>query len=156
MVCSQFVRSPLLAAMTALTAAVAAALLGTPASAAPPDTAGRTFSVALTGAAERPGPGDADGAGTATITINPGLGRICYTLEVTGIAPATAAHIHEAPADRPGPIVVGLMAPTSGLSSECKDVDREQARDILRDPAGYYVNVHNAEFPAGALRGQLR
>lgn len=26
---------------------------------------------------------------------------------------------------------------------------------ILANPDGYYLNVHNAEFPAGAVRGQL-
>jgi hypothetical protein len=150
------IRTPLLAAATALAAAAVPTLVAGSASAAPPETAGRTFHVALTGAAERPEPGDPDGAGTATVTLNPGLGRICYTLKVSGIAAAAAAHIHEAPADQAGPVVVGLMAPTSGMSNECKDVDRKQIRDILRDPAGYYVNVHNADYPAGALRGQLR
>ena len=24
------------------------------------------------------------------------------------------------------------------------------AKDILKDPADYYVNVHNVEYPAGA------
>jgi hypothetical protein len=35
------------------------------------------------------------------------------------------------------------------------EVDRELALAILKHPADYYVNVHNAEFPAGAARGQL-
>ena len=26
---------------------------------------------------------------------------------------------------------------------------------IAANPAGYYVNLHNARFPAGAIRGQL-
>jgi hypothetical protein len=34
-------------------------------------------------------------------------------------------------------------------------VSREEARDIVKNPENYYVNVHNAEFPGGALRGQL-
>jgi len=67
----------------------------------------------------------------------------------------TAAHIHEAPAGAPGPVVVTLAPPTSGESSGCVSADRELIVEILRDPAAYYVNVHNAEFPAGAVRGQL-
>lgn len=116
---------------------------------------GRPFVVELTGEAEVPGPGDPDGSGTATLRVNPGQQEICYSIEVTDIQPATVAHIHEADADSAGPIVVSLEAPTSGLSSGCADVDRALARDILRSPDEYYVNVHNTEFPAGALRGQL-
>jgi hypothetical protein len=51
--------------------------------------------------------------------------------------------------------VVGLEAPATGSSKGCAKVTRQQALDILKTPADYYVNVHNAEFPAGAVRGQL-
>ena len=116
---------------------------------------GRTLSATLTGAAEVPGPGDPDGSGTATLTVNPGLGQICYELSVSGIAPATAAHIHVGAVTVAGPIVVPLEPPTGGTSSGCGEVSRELALAILKSPSDYYVNVHNAEFPAGALRGQL-
>ena len=127
-------------------------------SAVPPafaDGGGRPLSTRLTGAMEVPGPGDPDGTGTAQLRVNPGKGEVCYTLTVSGIAPAAAAHIHEAPAGKAGPVVVGLQAPTTGTSSGCVSVDREEARDILRNPEQYYVNVHNAEYPGGAVRGQL-
>jgi len=28
-------------------------------------------------------------------------------------------------------------------------------KEIMGNPSAYYVNVHTAEFPNGALRGQL-
>lgn len=116
---------------------------------------GKPVSVEMSGAAEVPGPGDPDGSGTATLRINPGRGEICYTLTVTNIAPATAAHIHVGGPDVAGPVVVPLAAPTSGTSTACATVDRALAKDIARNLENYYVNVHNAEFPAGAVRGQL-
>ena len=115
------------------------------------------FSLTMTGAAERPGPGDSDGSGSAFITINRGLGEVCWEIEVTGITlPSTGAHIHVAPLADPGPIVVPLMAPDeTGMSSGCTIVDSALAKAISKDPAAYYVNVHTTDFPAGALRAQL-
>jgi hypothetical protein len=52
-------------------------------------------------------------------------------------------------------VIIPLNAPNNGTSSGCAAVSRELALEIIRDPADYYVNVHNAEFPGGALRGQL-
>ena len=116
---------------------------------------GRKLQTTLTGAAEVPGPGDADGAGTASITVNPGQNQVCFALAVTNIDPATAAHVHIGPVGVAGPVVVPLTAPTDGSSSGCVTVTRAVALAILKDPPAYYVNVHNAPFPAGAVRGQL-
>ena len=116
---------------------------------------GRPLSTTLSGAAEIPGPGDPDGSGEFFATLNFGQGEICYQLSASDIAPATAAHIHVGSAGVAGPVVVGLVAPTSGDSSACASADRELIKAIFQDPANYYVNVHNGPFPAGAIRGQL-
>ena len=143
---------------TLLLAAIAALAIAGPASAAKlgvADQGGRQLTTTLTGEQEVPVPGDPDGIGFATVTVNPGQGVLCYELSVSGIAPATAAHIHEAPPGVAGPVVVELLPPTDGSSGGCVDVGRALAKEILQDPADYYVNVHNTEFPGGALRGQL-
>jgi hypothetical protein len=119
------------------------------------DDGGRPLATTLTGAAEIPGPGDPDGSGTASIRLNPGQGEVCFELTVSGMAPATAAHIHVGPAGVAGPVVVGLAPPTSGTSSGCVSADPALIKAIIQNPEQYYVNVHNADFPAGAVRGQL-
>jgi len=117
---------------------------------------GRRFSTELNGVAEVPGPGEPDGSGTATIRLNQGQGEVCFELTASGIEPAAAAHIHEGPEGVAGPVVVTLDPPTNGSSSGCvSDVDRDLIRNIIQHPEEYYVNVHNAEFPDGAVRGQL-
>jgi hypothetical protein len=119
------------------------------------DQGGRPLSTTMSGAAEAPGPGDPDGMGSAMLSLNPGQGEVCFELTAANIAPATAAHIHEAPAGVPGPVVVGLAPPTSGSSTGCVSADRDLVSDIIQNPDEYYVNVHNADFPGGAIRGQL-
>jgi hypothetical protein len=122
---------------------------------------GRHFSTDLTGAEEAPGPGDADATGSADLRLNQGQNRVCFDLEWTDIdGTVVAAHIHEAPAGSPGPIVVGLFegafAGTDQVSGCVHDVDRSLIKDIRQHPADYYVNVHSdPDFPAGAIRGQL-
>ena len=34
-------------------------------------------------------------------------------------------------------------------------LDKNLLKAIIRNPENYYVNVHNAPFPNGAVRGQL-
>jgi hypothetical protein len=137
-----------------LAALAAGAALAAPATALAQE-GGRPYSVALTGAAERPGPGDPDGTGTAALRVNSGQNQVCYTLTVSNIDAATLAHIHRGAADAAGPVVVNFDPPADGSSEGCAEVTRELAQELIRTPAAFYVNVHNAAFPAGAVRGQL-
>jgi CHRD domain len=110
----------------------------------------------MSGEGEVPGPGDLNGSGTAHVTLIPSEGRICYSLEASDIAPATAAHIHQGAFHEAGPIVVGLdPPPTAGTSNGCTGVDPALLGSLMESPENYYVNVHNEEFPDGAIRGQL-
>ena len=124
-------------------------------SAQEPQQGGRPLVVTMTGTAEVPGPGDPDGTGTATITLNPGKGEVCYELQVDKIGEANAAHIHSGAVDKAGPPILTLKAPANGPSKDCATLERDKIMDILKNPAMYYVNVHNAEYPDGAVRGQL-
>lgn len=116
---------------------------------------GKKLQATLTGAAEVPGPGDADGTGTFTATFNPGQNQVCYELRVSNIGSANAAHIHTGGPTEAGPVLLNLIAPANGSSKECATLDREKVLEIIKTPEKYYVNVHNADFPDGAVRGQL-
>ena len=37
----------------------------------------------------------------------------------------------------------------------CIAVEPEKLKPIVANPAGFYVNIHTADFPGGAVRGQL-
>jgi CHRD domain len=116
---------------------------------------GQAFQVALTGEAESP-PGDPVGTGTATVRLRAGQGQLCFQLKATNLPPAAAAHVHHGDAGSSGPVVVPLATPNAaGESSGCTNAARTIVKAILADPASYYVNVHTADFPAGAVRGQL-
>lgn len=120
------------------------------------EDSGRKLGATLTGAAEVPGPGDADGTGSVEIRLNQGQKQVCFELTVSNIGTATAAHIHEAAAGKAGPVVVTLTAPANGSSKDCvSNVSEDLIKRIRQNPENFYVNVHNAEFPNGAIRGQL-
>ena len=139
--------------------AVLVASTGLVLASASPATAGmggRPFTVQLTGEAEVtaqgvPNQGDLDGTGTARVWVNPGKSRVCWKIQVANVDPILAAHIHVGSATTTGPVVVPLNPYTGG----CTTVTRELARALIKTPGSYYVNVHNAPYPGGALRGQL-
>jgi hypothetical protein len=117
---------------------------------------GKGETAQLTGSVEVPA-GDPSGSGTALIRLNVAEGLVCFKLTATGVDPLTAAHIHHGAVGVAGPVVVPLIppSPTTGTSKGCVSADPALIQDILNNPSQYYVNVHNAKFPAGALRGQL-
>ncbi|MBC8099588.1 MAG: CHRD domain-containing protein, partial [Armatimonadetes bacterium] len=115
------------------------------------------FTVVLEGEQEVPTPGDLDGTGTALLTFNTDTDEVCFDITTANIAlPVTVSHIHQGAFGANGPVVIDFLPggpDADGVYSGCiidTDVDA-----VFADPAGFYVNVHNATFPAGALRGQL-
>lgn len=136
-------------------AALAAVSLS--ACAAGPQMQRAVLGVSLTGIQEVPGPGDPDGNGTVEIRVDPRSGEICWNLYARQIEPATAAHIHRGTAGVAGPPVLTLTVPdANGRSQGCQIVELGLAREIGMRGYDFYVNVHNAAHPAGAIRGQLR
>jgi len=104
----------------------------------------------LTGKAETP-KGDPDGSGTAEVKIN-GT-QVCWEIHATKVGTLMAAHIHKGNPGAAGPVVVPFGK--TYKSKGCTTASRSLTAAILRNPGAYYVNVHNAKYPGGALRGQL-
>jgi hypothetical protein len=120
---------------------------------------GKVLRATLTGANEVPGPGDPDGAGTARVTVNLGQRQVCFDLTVTGLTDVVAAHVHVGDATVAGDVVIPLAPlPAVGATSHgcIGDLDRALLKALIKNPSGYYVNVHSSDFTAGAIRGQLR
>ncbi len=121
--------------------------------------AGQTFNATLQGGRETGGGGDPAGQGLAVITFDGTSVR--YFLWVKGIVAPSAAHIHTGLSGQSGAVLVGLSpsftSPATGVYVAVGSVTADAAtiRGILQQPNAYYVNLLNASFPAGAVRGQL-
>lgn len=143
---------------TALLALPLAALgvLGVTAAASAGSGAGSS-ATSMSGAREV-GPGDRDGAGAAA--VRPGADDVCFRIRYRDIGTPTMAHIHLGPAGVAGDVVVDftpfIATSAPGVIEGCTAVDPSLASDIQANPSDYYVNVHTAAYPAGAIRGQLR
>lgn len=110
--------------------------------------------------------GDLDGFGGAVIIIAL-PNTVCWGITVDNLtsppSPMNLAHIHSGVSGLNGPIVVTLSPPVApsagnpGASSGCTSgVPVATINAIRLNPTGFYVNVHNAAFPPGAVRGQLQ
>lgn len=97
--------------------------------------------------------GATNGKGTFSATIT-GT-KVCYSLKFSGVSGANAAHIHKGAKGKDGAVVVDLKFKSGTSAKKCVTATSAVAKAIKKHPAGYYVNVHNAKFPNGAIRGQL-
>jgi len=98
--------------------------------------------------------GDPNGSGDALVRLNKPRKRVCAVLDWSKIQTPQAAHIH---ARSDGSIKVDLTkAATSPDGAGCtSNVKKKLIAKIIDHPGRYYVNVHNATYPAGAIQGNL-
>lgn len=145
----------MLLALSALAPALAGCATTASGAGAPTHT-GTPLVATLDGKAEVPGPGDADGNGEFSGWFDPAKGQICYTLGTGSLATPTMAHIHQGDAQMAGPVVVALQTPVQNIADTCTQAAPALISQIVANPSGYYVNVHTADFPKGAIRAQLK
>lgn len=120
------------------------------------DALNTSYRANLTGAQEVGG-GDPDGSAQAEITIDDNFNQVCWSVQdIRNIGPVTAAHIHVGVAGVNGPPVFTLTRANEGSWKGCS-AGAEWTQDrIAGDPERFYVNLHTADYPNGAIRGQLR
>jgi len=78
-------------------------------------------------------------------------GRLCYTLEFSGVDQVTGAHLHFRSEDGG----VANLRPFSSREEDCVAVSGYDAGRLPQTPADYYVHVHTSQFPMGAISGAL-
>jgi hypothetical protein len=115
--------------------------------------ASKVITVPMTGKQESPA-GSPTGKGTAKITLNDTKGQVCFKLSWSGIGNPSAAHIHKGAKGKAGPVVIPLFSGTAKKSG-CVSASKSLVAAIIKKPGSYYVNVHNAKYPNGAVRAQL-
>ncbi|MHB8695678.1 MAG: CHRD domain-containing protein [Solirubrobacteraceae bacterium] len=119
----------------------------------PPSAKPRTYRVKLSGAAEVPA-GAPNGSGIAVISIKGG-GELCWKFSaLQHVTAPLVAHIHHGLAGTSGPIVIPLGG--AYKPAGCVNGTAPQLLAIIElNPQRFYVNIHNAKYPGGAVRAQL-
>jgi hypothetical protein len=133
-----------------LLVAAAIALLPVAGAAAALQKGSESLHATLMGKVEVP-KGDPDGRGTAEVKITGK--KVCWEIKASKVATIVAAHIHRGGPGVAGPVVVpfGKIYKSKGCTTTTATI----AAAITKSPAAFYVNIHNAKYPGGALRGQL-
>ncbi|RPE41588.1 uncharacterized protein DUF3455 [Streptomyces sp. Ag109_O5-1] len=117
----------------------------------------------LRGAGEVPvagGPavGDKDGAALELIQVKGDKVTVAVTWRGTGRP--TDLHIHQGAKGTNGGVKIDfgkLLKKVKGhsVTGSVKVTDKALLKQLTTDPGAFYANLHTAEFPGGAVRGQL-
>lgn len=109
--------------------------------------------VTLSGDHEVP-PVQTEGSGSGVIVVDEdrGISGSVTTENVAG----TMAHIHEAPADANGPVVIPLEQTDDNTWSVPEGTQLTEAQYETLKEGHLYINVHTDAHPAGEVRGQLK
>jgi len=104
-------------------------------------------------------PAVGDPRANAVAFIRPSGTSVTFAFAWTNLQP-TLAHIHKAPFGQNGPVVVPLIgtavpATIFAVAGTVTGVDPTLVTDLARHPLSFYANLHSAQFPGGAARGQL-
>jgi hypothetical protein len=111
-------------------------------------------SAKLRGPNEVPTKGDPDGTGFVVVTFKASKGQACWKFKnVRRIGAPAVAHIHKGRKGISGPVVIAFG--TTYKASGCAKAPKTTIEAIETNPNRYYVNIHNAKYPGGAVRGQL-
>jgi hypothetical protein len=109
--------------------------------------------IVLSGAQEIP---PVTTAATGTGVINVGADKsVRGSVTVSGVSP-TAAHIHEAPAGKSGPIVIPLTQTGDGVWSVPEGAKFTDEQFESYKAGNLYYNVHSAAYKGGEIRGQIK
>ncbi len=107
----------------------------------------------LSGKTEVP-KGDPNGTGIVFLHLNATKGSACWEFKgIKNIGTPQVAHIHKGARGVAGPVVVPLGG--AYKAKGCAKAATKLIAAIEQHPNRYYVNIHNAKYPGGAIRGQL-
>jgi hypothetical protein len=114
-----------------------------------------------------PNQGDPDGTSIGTLLLDNGTGLgttgfATFNLTMFNIDLTTLSghHVHQGAATTTGSIVLNFGDPDnirsgSVLSGTITGLSAATITEIFANPTNFYYNLHNGDFPAGAVRDQL-
>ena len=132
---------------------------------APVVTGEATYLVSrMNGAEEVPvsntGPRVGDKNGSAVTYLRIRGNQVSFAIKWKNIAAPTAGHIHAGVAGQNGGVKVGffgaLPSTARAVTGSVTVADEALLESLKTNPESFYSNLHTAEFPGGAVRGQFK